>query len=101
MLNYINYNHVVYLSKCNEYDDFGIPITSEFVSCRCYYRESTKLEPSLDGSLYLLQYSVTVEGDCDFNIGDALRLNDQIFTIRSKKVIRDFDLNVVATRFEV
>lgn len=103
MLNYVNYNQVLQFRKSDGYDDFGISKTTDTVEKKCYYRESDKLEPisSVDGSVYLLKYVVVVEGDCDFSVGDKILIEDSEYIIRSKNKIRDFDFNIISTKFEV
>ncbi len=103
MLGYVNYNSTVLIGNTTLYDDFGIATKPDLVEFKCYIRESENLEPitAVDGSQFIITYYVTIEGDCRANVGDMIVINGQTMLIRSKKYIRDFDLNIISTKFGV
>ena len=103
MLGFLNYNSTVLIGKSTTYDDFGIPVQPELTEYKCYIRESENLEPitAVDGSQFVITYYITIEGICEAGAGDVMVVDGQKFIIRSKKYVRDFDLNIISTKFGV
>lgn len=104
MLGYINYNETVEIETASGgVDAFGIPIKSESKVYKCYIKENMDLTPisSADGTLCVIDYFITVDGNCKANAGDYLTINGSRCEIKSKKYIRDFDRNIISTKYGV
>lgn len=103
MLDFLNYNETVLIGTSAGYDDFGIPVQSELTEVKCYIRESENLEPitAIDGSQFVISYYISVAGKCQAGVGDTVNIDGQKMVIRSKKYIKDFDLNIISTKFGV
>lgn len=104
MLGYIPFNSTVEIETAgNGVDAFGIPLKGESKVCKCYIRENEDLSPisALDGTVFVINYFITVDGDCKAKAGDYVVIDGERYKIKSKKYIRDFDRNIISTKFGV
>lgn len=103
MLDYINYNESVLIATGGAVDEYGISTEGDKVRFSCYTKATEQLiqVTNTDGSLSVISGYVVVPGKCNAGTGDYIYLDDERKAILSKQFIKDFDGNILSTKFGV